>query len=127
MSGATGRASVTSVTVMPGEYTLSESGPSGYDASAWSCTDGTTRLEVARGRVAVTAGLAVTCTVTNVDRASPTATPAPSTTPTSRPEPSSPTTGALPDTGGHHVLAGCALLALGTLVFVAAPRRGPRH
>lgn len=47
----------------PGTYTLSESGPSGYAASAWTCTDGTlagNQLTLAVGDVAV-------CEITNND------------------------------------------------------------
>jgi hypothetical protein len=49
-----------------GEYTLSESGPAGYDASAWGCTGGGL-LDVDK----LTIGLAeeVECTITNDDKA----------------------------------------------------------
>jgi Prealbumin-like fold domain len=46
-----------------GTYTLSESGPTGYTASAWSCTGGTQsgdKITLAPGQVA-------TCTITNND------------------------------------------------------------
>ena len=40
ISGVTGTAPVTAVQVLPGTYTLSESGPGppGYAASSWACT-----------------------------------------------------------------------------------------
>ena len=40
LSGKTGDEAVTNASVEPGTYTLKESGgPSGYEASPWSCTD----------------------------------------------------------------------------------------
>ena len=64
ISGATGSTAVTNVPVNAGTYALSESGgPSGYTASAWSCTGGT----VTGGSVAVTTGATVVCTINNND------------------------------------------------------------
>jgi hypothetical protein len=63
ISGVSGSANVTNKTVTSGDYTLSESGPTGYTASAWSCTAGTL--------VGSTLTLAdddnATCTITNDD------------------------------------------------------------
>lgn len=39
ISGHTGDPSITNATVSPGTYILSEDGPAGYSASAWSCPD----------------------------------------------------------------------------------------
>lgn len=65
ISGATGTAAVTSASVQPDSYTLSESGgPAGYVAGAWSCTGGT----ATGNTVAVTQGANVTCTITNSDQ-----------------------------------------------------------
>ena len=41
ITGATGSAAVTAAPVSAGTYALSESGPAGYAASAWSCAGGT--------------------------------------------------------------------------------------
>ncbi len=68
ISGKTGDDSVTKATVTPGEYALDESGPAGYRASAWTCLDGKTELEVAEGHVVdLSDGAAVTCTIANSD------------------------------------------------------------
>jgi hypothetical protein len=54
-------------TVYTGTYTLSESGPSGYGASPWSCqTNGGTAVEGAS--VVVGNGDSVVCTITNDDQ-----------------------------------------------------------
>jgi len=59
-SGTTG----TNAVVKAGTYTLSESGPSGYSASAWVCTAGT--LEGASLTLALNES--ATCTITNTDQ-----------------------------------------------------------
>ncbi|WP_433676300.1 hypothetical protein [Microbacterium gorillae] len=64
VTGVTGDAAITSAPVMAGAYILSETGPSGYAASTWSCEGGTVVLGVS---VIVTNGADVTCTVTNDD------------------------------------------------------------
>lgn len=61
VSGAMGDANVTNKTVLTGDYTLSESGPAGYTASAWSCTGGA----LAGGKVTVAKDANVVCTITN--------------------------------------------------------------
>lgn len=66
VSGASGAASVTSVPVPPGTYTLSESGPSGYALTGLSCSgaadgDPSDGLALAEGEI-------VTCTFTNDDQ-----------------------------------------------------------
>ncbi|MBP1079174.1 hypothetical protein JOD63_003142 [Microbacterium terrae] len=62
ISGATGSAAVTLAVVAAGTYELSESGPTGYTASDWSCT-GT--AESTADTVTVVSGDAATCTITN--------------------------------------------------------------
>lgn len=53
-------------TIQPGTYTLSETGPTGYKASAWTCrTSKGTTLTVTSGRVVIPAGADVTCTIKN--------------------------------------------------------------
>jgi hypothetical protein len=47
-----------------GTYNLSESGPTGYKASDWSCEGGT---QVDGNTITIAAGQAVTCTITNDD------------------------------------------------------------
>lgn len=65
VSGKTGDAAVTNASVNAGDYTLSESGPSGYTASAWSCTGGT----LSGAKLTLAAGSSATCTITNDDQA----------------------------------------------------------
>lgn len=63
ISGTTTAAAITNATVNAGTYTLSESGPGGYAASAWSCTSGTltgNSLVLANGQNA-------TCSIANAD------------------------------------------------------------
>ncbi|QNP54976.1 DUF11 domain-containing protein [Tessaracoccus defluvii] len=63
VTGATGSDAVTGVSVDAGSYTLSESGPAGYSASAWSCTGASltgSQVTLAPGDVAV-------CSITNDD------------------------------------------------------------
>ena len=52
---------VNAVPVSTGQYTLAESGPSGYTAGSWSCVGGTVTGAV----VTVPSGAAVTCTIQN--------------------------------------------------------------
>jgi hypothetical protein len=64
--GAPGSADVVSgAGFKPGTYTLSESGPSGYTAGAWSCTSGTQN----GNQITLDYGQDVTCTITNDDTA----------------------------------------------------------
>ncbi len=69
ISGSTGSAEVTDVSVSPGTYTLDESGPTGYSPSAWICTGGTltgSSLDLAAGDTA-------SCSITNTAQAPGTA------------------------------------------------------
>ena len=61
ISGATGSASVTNALVAVGTYTLSESGPPGYTAGAWSCVGGS----AAGNQVTLAEGQTATCTIVN--------------------------------------------------------------
>jgi len=66
ISGTTGAAAVTAAAVPAGTYTLSESGgPTGYSASAWSCTN---NVGVSGGQITLGNGVSTTCTVTNSDQ-----------------------------------------------------------
>ena len=66
ISGTTGAAAVTSAAVSAGTYTLSESGgPTGYSASAWSCTN---NVAVSGGQITLGNGVSTTCTITNSDQ-----------------------------------------------------------
>ncbi len=62
ISGFSGDASITDVTVGPGVYNLQEGGPSGYTGT-WSCTEGT----LAGANLTLTAGDDAVCTLTNDD------------------------------------------------------------
>jgi hypothetical protein len=64
ISGTEGQAAVTNALVNVGTYNLSESGPTGYTASAWVCTGGT---QVDGDTVQVGLGQNVTCVITNND------------------------------------------------------------
>ncbi len=59
----TGQGPTVSGTVRAGAFTLSESGPGGYDASGWSCAGGA----LAGDQLTLAAGDDVTCTITNDD------------------------------------------------------------
>ncbi|UOW01671.1 LPXTG cell wall anchor domain-containing protein [Agrococcus sp. SCSIO52902] len=63
VSGATGDAAVTGAVVHAGAYALSEAGPGGYAASAWSCSGGA--LDGASLTLAV--GDEAVCTIVNDD------------------------------------------------------------
>ena len=64
ISGTTGSTAVTNAVVSAGTYTLSESGgPTGYTASAWTCTGGT----LTGASVVVANGANVVCTINNDD------------------------------------------------------------
>ncbi len=65
IAGASGSAAVTNAAVRVGGYALTESnGPSGYSASAWSCTGGT----LVGSTVTLALGSNATCTITNTDQ-----------------------------------------------------------
>ncbi len=64
ISGATGATAVTAANVNPGVYTLSETGPAGYTASAWSCTAGT----LSGNQLTLLGGQNATCSITNNDQ-----------------------------------------------------------
>ena len=63
VSGPTGDPAVTAVPVSAGSYDLSESGPGGYAASAWSCVGGA----LSGSTVALALGESATCTIVNDD------------------------------------------------------------
>ena len=63
ISGASGTAAVTSIPVVAGAYTLSETGPTGYTAGAWSCTAGS----VVGSVVTLSNGQTAICTINNND------------------------------------------------------------
>ena len=62
ISGTTGGATVTNAAVQVGTYTLTESGPTGYTASAWVCTGGAASTA---SSVTLSEGQSATCTITN--------------------------------------------------------------
>ncbi|MFD6166649.1 VWA domain-containing protein [Oerskovia sp. NPDC060287] len=61
VSGASGSDAVTSAPVAIGDYALSEEGPAGYTAGAWTCTGGA----LTGSTVNVPLGADVTCTILN--------------------------------------------------------------
>jgi hypothetical protein len=69
ISGATGSTAVTGATVQIGTYTLSESGPTGYSASAWRCVNAAGQPIPTPTPTSVSLALAahVTCTIINTD------------------------------------------------------------
>lgn len=68
VSGITGNTAVTNKMILPGNYTLSETGPSGYTAEAWTCVSAAGVVPVVDGVVAIAFGTNVTCTVNNNDK-----------------------------------------------------------
>ncbi len=63
ISGVTGSSSVTNASVSAGIYTLSESGPTGYEAGDWVCDGGTQD----GNQIQLDNGQSATCTITNDD------------------------------------------------------------
>jgi large repetitive protein len=63
ITGATGSPAVTAANVDVGTYLLSETGPAGYTAGAWSCSGGT----LTGNSLALALGQAATCTINNND------------------------------------------------------------
>ena len=62
ISGATGSAAVTGAPVQAGQYSLAETGPTGYAASDWVCTGGASSTATS---VTLALGQSATCTITN--------------------------------------------------------------
>ncbi|WP_370618096.1 hypothetical protein [Mumia sp. Pv 4-285] len=71
VSGATGDDAVTTVFVGAGDYALSETGPDGYTASDWVCTNRGDPITLDGATVTLAARDDVTCTITNDDDATP--------------------------------------------------------
>ena len=63
ITGITGAAAVTNANVNVGTYTLTESGPTGYTAGAWSCTAGT----LTGNSLVLALNQSATCTINNND------------------------------------------------------------
>ncbi|MEI2429554.1 hypothetical protein RDV84_21280 [Lysobacter yananisis] len=66
ISGTHGSAAVTNAAVGAGTYTLSETGPAGYNPSAWVCTNGVT--VTGGNQITLANGATTDCTITNDDR-----------------------------------------------------------
>ncbi|WP_394537472.1 hypothetical protein PRJ39_14980 [Lysobacter enzymogenes] len=66
ISGTHGAAAVTNAAVTAGAYTLSETGPAGYNAGAWQCTNGVTVN--GNSQITLANGATTSCTITNNDR-----------------------------------------------------------
>jgi hypothetical protein len=65
ITGVSGTAAVTNVTVHAGSYALTEGTQAGYDASAWVCTGTGTQTA---SSIALASGQSATCTITNTAR-----------------------------------------------------------
>ncbi len=63
ISGVSGAAAVTNVSVQPGSYTLSEIGLAGYTAGAWSCPS----AALSGSTLTLSSGQNITCTINNDD------------------------------------------------------------
>lgn len=86
VSGHSGSAQVTGVSVKPGSYELSETGPTeNYSSNGFICVIDNGDPLPASSTVVLAAGQVTTCTVTNTFKAPPTETPTPTPTPTSTP------------------------------------------
>nr|WP_240977636.1 VWA domain-containing protein [Planctomonas sp. JC2975] len=103
ISGTTGTDAVTNAPVVAGTYTLSESGPSGYSASAWTCTGG----DISGTALTIAYEADVTCTITNTDQAAPPVPPS----------------GMLPSTGSDVPWIPALIVTLGGLALVLLARR----
>lgn len=69
ITGKTGEGAVTDAEVTPGDYTLSEAGPAGYDASDWSCLNADAVVTVNPGaQITIANGQNVICTIINTDK-----------------------------------------------------------
>ena len=126
ISGATGSAGVTSASVFPGTYTLTETGPTHYSAGAWSCQGGT----LTGNKLVVEPDSSATCSITNTyvvaPTPSPTPTPKPSKTPHHTPAVTLPPTSTVGDsssTDGGSGLWLAGILAIASVIgFALAPR-----
>ena len=65
VTGTEGNAAITNRAVDAGTYVLTETGPAGYAASAWTCTAGT----LTGNTLALAQNQSATCTITNNDTA----------------------------------------------------------
>jgi LPXTG-motif cell wall-anchored protein len=136
VSGVTGSADVTGVTIAPGvDYTLSESGPEGYELVGLACVQAGTTTPVPVTGDKFVAGIDedVTCTFTNEQGPTPPPTPTPTPSPSPpgpTPSPStspSPPGPPLPITGANLAallaVAGTLLLSGGGVLAAARRRR----
>jgi len=136
VSGVTGSAEVTDQEIPPGvHYTLSESGPAGYELMGVGCADAAGPVELTDLTFAAAINQHITCTFTNQQTSGPTPppTPTPTTpTPTASPTPPGPPVppgppGPLPITGANLAAllgtAGALLLAGGGAAVAARRRR----
>src|SRR5205085_7866211 len=67
ITGSTGTPPVTNAPIDAGTYALAEIGPSGYDATGWTCTAGTLTGDT----LALAPGGSATCTITNTAQPPP--------------------------------------------------------
>jgi hypothetical protein len=132
VSGVTGSHEVTDVAIPPGvHYTLSESGPPGYELADLACVQTGTSTPVPLTDAKFVAGINedITCTFSNNEHAGPTPPPTPTPTPTPTPSPthSGPPGPPMPITGANLLgllgFASMLLLTGGSTVLVTRRRR----
>ncbi len=123
VSGVTGAPDVTGVTIPPGvRYTLSESGPEGYELVGLACvkTGTTTPVPITDDKFVAAIDEDITCTFTNKQGPIPPPTPSPSVSPVP-PGPPVPITGA--NLAALLGIAGALVLAGGSALVGARRRR----
>ena len=126
ISGTTGSTAVTSASVFPGTYTLTETGPTHYSASAWSCEGGT----LTGNSLVVTPDSSASCTIKNTYVVAPTPSPTPSPTPHHTPHhtpgvtlPPTSTVGDNSSSDGSSGLWLAGILAIASVIgLILAPR-----
>jgi hypothetical protein len=114
IEGATGTTPVTNAVVSVGAYRLTESGPSGYVASSWTCTGAT----VNGSTVQILSGTVAVCTIVNTQLPPPAVVETPGETP-----PSDSTLAFTGENAPVELGAGLAAAFIGGLVLIVSRRR----
>jgi choice-of-anchor A domain-containing protein len=127
VSGPGNSEAVSGQVVAVGDYSLSESGPDGYKAGAWTCTGGTQSGD----RVTLAHNALVTCRITNtLAHARPTQTASSPSSSSSTSTGTSSGSGTLPFTGADIIrllAVAVGLLALGGVMLAVARRCRTPH
>jgi hypothetical protein len=114
IDGATGTTPVTNAVVPVGAYRLTESGPSGYVASTWTCTGAT----VNGSTVQILSGTVAVCTIVNTQLPPPAVVETPGAAP-----PSDSTLAFTGENAPVELGAGLAAAFIGGLVLIGSRRR----